>query len=116
MSVSPLRLKPAQIIRAVSRLAPSDLNEFMLRFDEWQLARVASANPQVIRAVQGHRLPTRARARVSDLLTKNREAELTQAEERELDDYIVEMDRRLDRVADELTRLAKRHARARSRV
>ncbi len=95
-------LTTEDLINAVSQLTSAELSEFMLRFDELRLAQGGSVNQQAAQIAAAHRLPTRDRLRVIELLTKNREEGLIEQEEAELDAYMSEMDRRLDQVADEL--------------
>lgn len=99
------------LIDAVSQLTPRELSEFTLRFDELQLAQMASVNEQAAEIADAYRLSGGDRLRVLELLTKNREEGLTDREEAELDAYMREMDRRLNRVADELLALAQRRER-----
>jgi hypothetical protein len=47
---------------------------------------------------------------VAELLVKNREEGLSAQEEVELDTYMSEMDRRLDKVADKLLAVARRRS------
>ena len=101
-----VRLKPEELIRAVSSLTPLELGEFILRFDEWQMARLASVDTQATQIADSYRLPDKDRLRAAELLAKNREEELTKNEEVELDTYISEMERRLERTADQLLTVA----------
>lgn len=102
------RSKPEKLIRAVSSLTPPELGEFMLRFDEWQIARLSSADTQAAQIADAYRLPAKERLRVAELLVKNREEGLTENEEAELDAYIGEMDQRLEQVADQFLVVASR--------
>ncbi len=104
------RSRPERLIRAVARLTPTELSEFVLRFDDLQLARLSPTDQQAAHIADAHRLPADARARVADLLTKNRETELSAPEEAELDGYMSNMDQRLSQVADELLALSRPRA------
>ncbi len=101
------RSRPERLIRAVARLTPTELSEFVLRFDDLQLARLSPTGQQAALVADAHRLPADDRARVADLLTKNREIGLSAPEEAELDSYMSEMDQRLSQVADELLTLSQ---------
>jgi len=122
MTVTPTitRSRPERLIRAVARLTPKELSEFVLRFDDLQLAaHLSPADQQAASIADTHRLPAYDRERVADLLTKNRETGLSVSEEAELDDYMCEMDQRLSQVADELLTLSQqrqRNDRKRSRA
>lgn len=110
-----VRWKPDELIHAVSSLTPPELNEFMLRFDEWQMARLASADAQAAQISESYRLLAQDRLRVAELLDKNREEGLTKNEEAELDTYIGEMDQRLEKVADQLLGVANRQQQQKAR-
>jgi hypothetical protein len=110
-----VRWKPDELIHAVSSLTPPELNEFMLRFDEWQMARLASADAQAAQIAESYRLLAQDRLRVAELLDKNREEGLTKNEEAELDTYIGEMDQRLEKVADQLLGVANRQQQQKAR-
>jgi len=99
--------KPDELIRAVSSLTPPELNEFVLRFDEWQMTRLASADAQAAQIAESYRLPAPERLRVAELLDKNREEGLTKNEETELDTYIRTMDQRLEKVAEQFRAVAR---------
>jgi len=122
MTVTPTitRSRPERLIRAVARLTPKELSEFVLRFDDLQLAaRLSPADQQAASIADTYRLPAYDREHVADLLTKNRETGLSVSEEAELDDYMCEMDQRLSQVADELLTLSQqrqRNDRKRSRA
>lgn len=100
--------KPERLIRAIARLSSRELSEFMLRFDDLQLTRLFPVDRQAVRIADAHRLPAGDRVRVADLLAKNREEGLTDDEEAELDAYMIEMEQRLNRVADELLSIGRR--------
>ncbi len=104
------KLKPDELVRAVALLPPRELSEFMLHFDEWQLARTVSVDAQPTQIADSYRLPVHDRVRVAELLVKNREQGLSEQEEGELDGYMSEMDRRLDAVADKLLAVAHRRS------
>ena len=109
-ATSTAKLKPDELARAVAMLPPRELSEFMLHFDEWQLARTVSVDAQPAQIADSYRLPVHDRLRVAELLVKNREQGLSQQEEGELDGYMSEMDRRLDVVADKLLAVAQRRS------
>jgi CRISPR/Cas system CMR subunit Cmr4 (Cas7 group RAMP superfamily) len=108
-----VRSRLERLIRAVARLTPKELSEFVLRFDDFQLARLSLPDAQAARIADAHRLPADDRARVADLLTKNREEGLSAQEEAELDAYMNEMDRRLNQVTDDFLALARQRPTAR---
>jgi hypothetical protein len=105
-----IKSRPERLVRAVAQLTPRELSEFMVRFDDLQLARLPSPDAQAARVADAHRLPADERARVADLLTKNREDGLSAQEEAELDAYMSEMDRRLNQVTDDLLALARQRS------
>jgi len=109
MSLTPTtsRSRSERLIRAVARLTPKELSEFMVRFDDLQLERLAPLDARAARVADAHRLPADDRVRVADLLTKNREERLSATEEAELDAYMSEMDRRLNEATDDLVALAR---------
>ena len=104
------QLKPDELVRAVALLPPRELSEFMLHFDEWQLARTVSGDAQPVQIADAYRLPVHDRVRVAELLVKNREQGLSEQEEHEIDGYMSEMDRRLDAVADKFQAVARRRS------
>jgi hypothetical protein len=106
------RSRPERLIRAVARLTPTELSEFVLRFDDLQSARQGPLDRQAATIADIQRLPANDRARVAELLTRNRETGLSAQEEGELDSYMSEMDRRLSKTTDELLTLAQRRQHA----
>lgn len=108
MTATSTKLRPDDLVRAVALLTPAELSEFVLRFDEWRFGQAAPMDSKAAQIAEARRLPAIQRVRVADLLTKNREEGLSNAEEAELDSYLEEMDRRLVQVADQLTMLSKR--------
>jgi hypothetical protein len=57
------KLNPEELMRAVTLLTPRELSEFMLHFDEWQLARTVSADAPAAQIADAYRLATPDRAR-----------------------------------------------------
>jgi len=101
------RLTTKDLVHAVAQLTPNQLDEFVLRFDELQLARMSRAGHQAAEIADAYRLPIQDRLRVIELLDKNREEGLSASEEAELDAYMSEMDQRLGQVTDGLMALAQ---------
>lgn len=95
------------LIDAISQLTSDELSEFILRFNELQLAQVTPVDEQAAQIANAYRLSGKDHLRVVELLTKNREEGLTEQEETELDIYMRSMERRLDQVADEMFALAR---------
>jgi len=95
------------LIDAVSQLTSDELAEFQLRFDELWPAQLPSVDAEAAQVAVAHRLPAQDQVRLRTLLMKNREGDLTVAEERELDAYMADLDQRLDQVADDLLELAE---------
>lgn len=108
MTATATKARPDDLMRSVVLLTPAELSEFVLRFDEWRFRQLAQADKEAARLADTHRLPIDQRARVAELLTKNREEGLTAEEEVELDGHLGDMDQRLVAVAGELTRLTDR--------
>ncbi len=100
------KLRPEDIIRAVTLLTPNELSEFVLRFDEWRLTHAPTVNGRAAQIAEANRLPVADRRRMAELLAKNREEGLIAEEESELDAYMSELDLRLNTVADELLNLS----------
>ena len=72
------------------------------------LNKIHNNDDEALQIVAKHRLPQYQQARVRELLFKNREGNLTDAEELELDNYMAKMDHALEVVAEGLLSLAKR--------
>ncbi len=102
------KLRPEDIIRAVTLLTPNELSEFVLRFDEWRLTHAPTVNGRAAQIAEANRLPVADRRRMAELLAKNREEGLIAEEESELDAYMSELDLRLNTVADELLNLSRK--------
>ena len=102
------KLRPEDIIRAVTLLTPNELSDFVLRFDEWRLTHAPTVNGRAAQIAVANRLPVADRRRMAELLAKNREEGLIAEEESELDAYMSELDLRLNTVADELLNLSRK--------
>jgi len=106
MTTASTKLRPEELMRSVVLLTPSELSEFVLRFDEWRLKQPPQADAKAAQIADAHRLPVRHRVRVAELLSKNREKGLTIEEESELDTYLSDLDQRLIDVSSRLIQLA----------
>ena len=102
------KLRPEDIIRAVTLLTPNELSEFVLRFDEWRLTHAPTVNGRAAQIAEANRLPVADRRRMAELLAKTREEGLIAEEVSELDAYMGELDLRLNTVADELLNLSRK--------
>ena len=51
------KLRPEEIIRAVTLLSPNELSEFVLRFDEWRLTHAPTVNGRAAQIAEANRLP-----------------------------------------------------------
>jgi hypothetical protein len=100
MTATSTKLPPDDLMRSVVLMTPTELSEFVLRFDEWRFRQAVQVDSKAAQIAEAHRLPAAQRVRVAELLTKNREEGLSSAEETELDSYLEEMDRRLVEVSD----------------
>lgn len=116
MTTASTKLRPEELMRSVVLLTPSELSEFVLRFDEWRLKQPPQADAKAAQIADAYRLPVKQRVRVAELLTKNREKGLTIEEEAELDTYLSDMDQRLVEVSGKLVQLADREHQSTKRV
>ena len=96
------------LLHAVAKLNEDELAQFEMGFEEIWLHRGNVADPEAMKIVNSHRLSTQQQIRLRELLFKNREGTLTEAEEQELDFYLAAMDQALENAADELLQLAGR--------
>lgn len=96
-----------ELLDAVKNLDEAALAEFETGFEQIWLKRSAVADPEMAQIVEKHRLPLHQQAQLRELLFKNREGELTEAEEVELDFYMAKMDQALEATAQELVKLAE---------
>ena len=96
------------LLEAVAQLSPTEMSEFELRLDELWITRTRFTDLEVTQIADQYRLSLPDRDRVCELLARNRENRLQAEEERELDRYLGEMERRLEAVADEIMALAAR--------
>ncbi|MFZ4658786.1 MAG: hypothetical protein ACOYNY_17360 [Caldilineaceae bacterium] len=96
-----------ELLTAVKALDAAELAEFETGFEQIWQKRSAVADPTMTKIVEKHRLPLRQQARIRELLFKNREGELTEAEETELDFYMAKMDQALEATANEMLELAE---------
>lgn len=95
------------LLEAVTQLSPAEMSEFELRLDELWVTRTRFTDLEVTQIADQYRLSLPDRDRVCELLARNRENRLQAEEERELDRYLSEMERRLEAVADEI--MAQEH-------
>lgn len=96
-----------ELLDAVKTLDEAELVAFETGFDQIWLKRGSVSDPEMAKIVEKHRLPLHQQAQLRELLFKNREGELTEAEEIELDFYMAKMDQALEATANELLQLAE---------
>lgn len=94
------------LLDVVAQLNEKELMEFELGFEQIWIERQVATDQEAARIVEKQRLPLSQQARVRELLFKNREDELTEGEEEELDAYMAAMDQALEETADQLLKLA----------
>lgn len=95
------------LLEAIAQLNEAEFAEFEVGFEQLALQRKTVLDAEIAQLVAKHRLPLRQQLRVQELLFKNREDMLTEAEEAELDLYMDKMDQALEATADELLALAE---------
>lgn len=96
-----------ELLDAVKQLDETALAEFETGFEQIWRKSSAEADPEMAKIVEKHRLPLHQQAHLRELLFKNREGKLTEAEEVELDFYMAKMDQALEATASELLKLAE---------
>ncbi|MCX6050178.1 MAG: hypothetical protein NT075_34200 [Chloroflexi bacterium] len=94
------------LLEAVSKLDEAEIVKFEVGFEKIWLKRNAIIDEEATQIVEKHRLLPDEQLRVRELLLRNREMTLTEAEERELDSYMAKMDEALSETAEELLELA----------
>lgn len=94
-----------QLLDGVQKLGETELWQFETGLQQIWQKRKTSPDPEATKIVDKHRLPLYQQARLRELLFKNSEGELTEAEEEELDFFMLKMDRALEATADELGKL-----------
>lgn len=99
--------KVDELLDAVKQLDKAELAGFETGFEQIWRKRSTEADPEMAKIVEKHRLPLHQQAHMRELLFKNREGELTEAEEVELDFYMAKMDQALEATANELLKLAE---------
>ncbi len=89
-----ITLTVEQLVDAVKQLTPQEWERFERQLTA--LRRASSDNgSESLRQQAGYKFPARVQRRLSRLLAKQREAELSAAERAELDALLEEYDRRL---------------------
>ena len=96
------------LLDAVKQLDEAELAEFETGLEQIWLKHSAVSDPEMAKIVKKHRLPLHQQAHMRELLFKNREGELTETEETELDFYMAKMDQALEATANELLKLKVR--------
>lgn len=109
MTITTVAAQPTvdELLAAVKTLDATELAEFETGFEQIWRNHSAVADPALTEIVERHRLPLRQQARMRELLFKNQEGELTEAEETELDFYMAKMDQALEATANEMLELAE---------
>lgn len=95
------------LLEAIAQLNEAEFAEFEVGFEQLALQRKTVVDAEMAQLVAKHRLPLRQQLRVRELLFKNCEGMLTDAEEAELDLYMDKMDQALEATSDELLALAE---------
>jgi hypothetical protein len=96
-----------KLLNAVAELDEEGLAVFEAGFEQIWLQRSGITNIEAAQLLEQHQLPLEQQARVRDLLWKNREEGLTELEEKELDQYMLQMDQALEATAEELLKVAE---------
>ena len=96
-----------ELLDAVKQLDAAELDQFETGLEQIWLQRDAEPDPEMAKIVEKQRLPLHQQAHLRELLFKNREGELTETEETELDFYMAKMDQALEATANELLKLAE---------
>ena len=96
-----------ELLDAVKQLDTAVLAQFETGLEQIWLKRNTDPDPDMAKIVEKHRLPLHQQAHLRELLFKNREGELTETEETELDFYMAKMDQALEATANELLKLAE---------
>jgi hypothetical protein len=92
------------LLDAVAKLSPKEQAEFERGFRSMRQQR-RSLKERVAQRAKSYQLSPEQQKRLSELLKKNKEGEITFEEEKELDALIEELDRRKLRLADEIQKL-----------
>jgi hypothetical protein len=95
------------LLLVVSNLDDDELAEFEIQFEQLWLSRFVPVDQDAARVAADQRLSPQQQIRLRALLEKNREAGLTDTEEKELDNFIANIDQSLSKTADELLNLAE---------